>query len=91
MILSTGFETAFMNYITTNLRFPKDEYEELKRIAFIEKRSIASIIRQATSEYKNKRLLHKKNWKNLYNSIVKSAVKIDIPVVELVKQGRKFE
>ena len=80
-----------MNYVTTNLRFPKNEYDEIKRLAFIEKKSVAAILREAARDYKFKKIALRKNWKALYNSIVRSSVKIDGSVVDLVKQGRKFE
>ncbi|MEK7112263.1 MAG: CopG family transcriptional regulator [Patescibacteria group bacterium] len=80
-----------MNYITTNVRLPKEEYEDLKKIAFSQNKSLASLIREATREYKNKSLNNRKARKSLYKLITSSAVEIDVPVTELVHSGRKFE
>lgn len=80
-----------MNYVTTNLRFPKEEYEELKRLAFISNKSIAEIIRLASREYRKRRSFTIKDKMKLFNQMAKSRIKIDISTVDLVKEGRKFE
>ena len=81
-----------MQNISTNIRFRADEYEELKRFAFLAKKSIASVIRDAVSYYKEE-ILHSdaNNRKALFNLVTKSAVTIKTPVVDLVREGRKFE
>jgi len=80
-----------MNYVTTNLRFSKDEYEELRNLAFVEKRSIAKIIRDAVREYRKSKLSTHAQKMKLYNLMAKSRIKINTSTVELVKEGRKFE
>ena len=80
-----------MNYVTTNLRFPKEEYENLRRIAFSEKKSIASIIRDAIRKYKKTNLNIRVQKMKLYRLMSKSRIKINTSTVELVKEGRKFE
>jgi len=81
-----------MNTVATNVRFSVDEYADLKQVAFLTQKSIASIIREAVIHYKaevTKVGLARK--KVLFDSVVGSAVRIDIPVLSLVKEGRKFE
>ncbi len=39
-----------MNWIATNIRFPQDQYQKLKYIAAKERRSIASVVREATAK-----------------------------------------
>lgn len=80
-----------MKYVTTNLRFPKDEYEELKNIAFLQKRSIASLIREAVRNYKKTRYNTRSQKMKLYSLMAKSRIKIKTSTDELVKAGRKFE
>ena len=45
-----------MNWITTNIRFPEEEYMELKMEAAKKRKSVAAIIRE--------RVLPKKKYKN---------------------------
>jgi len=81
-----------MNVVATNVRFPVDEYADLKRLAFLSKKSIASVIREAVTHYKSEASKAGQAKKMaLYDSIVESAVQIDVPVLDLVKEGRKFE
>lgn len=80
-----------MTYVSTNLRFPKEEYEEIKRLAFFGNESIASFIRKAAREYKEKKLSSGKSRKAIFDLIVKSAVRIDVPVAKLIQEGRRFE
>lgn len=80
-----------MNYVTTNLRFPKDEYEDLKNIAFLQKRSIASLIRDAVRNYRKTRYNTRSQKMKLYHLMAKSRIKIKTSTLELVKMGRKFE
>ncbi|OGM24178.1 hypothetical protein A2627_04780 [Candidatus Woesebacteria bacterium RIFCSPHIGHO2_01_FULL_39_28] len=80
-----------MQLVATNVRFPKDEYFELKKLALVEDRSIASLIREATRHYKEQKLASKETQRNLFRLITNSAVKIDIPVTKLISSGRKFE
>lgn len=79
-----------MNTIATNVRFPTDEYKELKLLAFAREQSTASLIRQAVSFY-TKQKLSVKLQVSLAEKLKGVAVKINVPVLELVKDGRKFE
>ena len=80
-----------MNYVTTNLRFSKEDYEELRNIAFTEKRSIASVIRDAVRKYKKNINNTRSQKMKLYKLMADSRIKIKTSTVELVKEGRKFE
>ena len=79
---------TIMNYVATNLRFPRAEYEEIKKLAFIEGKSVSAFIREATRQYKDKRLTDQKSRRSLFDLITKASVKIDIPVAELIETGR---
>lgn len=79
-----------MNTIATNLRFPADEYREIKLLALSEGKSTAALIRHAVSLYKSKRLTSSVRI-NMAEQFRKSAVKIDISALDLIKEGRKFE
>ncbi|MDP3973863.1 MAG: hypothetical protein Q8P92_03440 [Candidatus Daviesbacteria bacterium] len=39
-----------MNWVSTNIRFPEDQYKKLKLKAFKERKSLAKIVREATSK-----------------------------------------
>lgn len=78
-----------MNTIATNVRFPADEYQELKLLAFAQKQSTASLIRQAVAIYKKQKLSVKLQI-SLAEKLKTMAVRIDIPVLELVEEGRRF-
>lgn len=78
-----------MNIIATNVRFPADEYRDLKLLAFAQGQSTASLIRQAVSFYKKQKLSAKLRI-SLAERLRGVSVKIDVPVVELVREGRKF-
>lgn len=79
-----------MNTIATNLRFPADEYREIKLLAFSEGKSTAALIRHAVALYKSKKLTSSVQI-NMVEQFRKSAVKIDISALDLIKEGRKFE
>lgn len=78
-----------MNTIATNIRFPADEYEDIRLLAFAQGQSTASLIRQAVSFYKKQKLSTKLRI-SLVERLKSVSVKIDVPVMELVKEGRKF-
>mgnify|MGYP003395228072 CR=1 FL=1 len=78
-----------MNTVATNVRFPEDDYKELRLLAFAQGQSTASLIRQAVSSYKKQKLLVKLQI-SLAERLKKVSVKIKIPVLELVREGRKF-
>ncbi len=81
-----------MQTIATNISFNKDEYENLKKLALTENKSTANIIRESVKNYHIQKLADEKNKRQkLYNSILKSRVKIDISTVDLVHEGRRFE
>lgn len=79
-----------MNTVATNLRFPADEYREIKLLALSEGKSTAALIRHAVSLYKRKKLTSSVQI-NLAEQFRKSAIKINISVLDLIKEGRKFE
>lgn len=39
-----------MNWVTTNIRFPQEEYQKLKLKAARERKSLAAVIREATAK-----------------------------------------
>lgn len=78
-----------MNTVATNIRFPADEYEEIKLLAFMQGQSVAQVIRNAVKTYKREKIGTKKQI-SLAERMKKVAVKIDIPVLDLVHEGRKF-
>lgn len=83
---------TYMQTIATNIRFNKDEYEVLKRLSFLENRSIANIIRESVKNYHAQKLISEKNKKQkLYNAMLSSRVRIDTSTVDLVHERRKFE
>lgn len=75
--------------IATNIRFPIDEYQELKLLAFSRGESLAKLIREAASWYKKEKFGIKERV-SLAEKLKKLSVKINIPVIDLVKEGRKF-
>lgn len=78
------------NIIATNLRFPVNEYKEIKLLAFSENRSVSALVRHAVSLYKKQRLTSSAKVK-LAERFKKATIRIDTPVLDLVKVGRKFE
>ncbi len=78
-----------MNIVATNLRFPADEYQEIKLLALSEGKSIAAFVRQAVSLYKKRKFTSSVQI-NLAERLKKVAVKINVPVLDLVKEGRRF-
>ena len=79
-----------MNVIATNIRFPKDEYNDLKLLALAEGRSVASIVREATSLYRKGKLGVKRKV-SLLMKMRRAAVKSKVTVLGLIGEGRKFE
>lgn len=63
-----------MNYITTNIRLPEEEYLRLKEEAFNRRRSLAALIREKVS-VKNK---------------VKSPEKLMQEVIRLARENAKY-
>ena len=81
-----------MQTVATNIRFPKHDYEDLRNLAYQEKRSIASLINTAVKEYRFKKLASsRKERLKLFETMSKSRIKIGTSTVDLVKEGRKFE
>lgn len=78
-----------MNTIATNIRFPQDEYRDIKLLALSQGKSTAFVIREAVSWYKRKKLTSKVQI-SIAEKLRKFSVKIDVPVAELIATGRKF-
>ena len=79
-----------MQMVATNVRFPKEDYEELRSLAYQEKVSIASLINKAVREYKFKKLsTSRKNKMKLFNKMLKSRIKIEVSTVDLVGESRR--
>jgi hypothetical protein len=51
MIQWRQLEEAMTEYVTTNIRLPKEVYRELKRRALDEEKSLAEIVRESLVEY----------------------------------------
>lgn len=79
-----------MQTIATNIRFPQDEYREIKLLAFMQGKSTAALIRDAVNLYK-RNTVRAKSKIALVERFRKLSVKINIPVIDLVREGRKFE
>lgn len=77
-----------MQTVATNIRFPKDEYNELKLLAFSEGKSTASVIRDAIFHYKRVKLGTKTKI-SMLEKLRKLSVRIDVPVIDLVREGRR--
>jgi len=81
-----------MQMVATNIRFPKQDYEDLRTLAFQEKTSLASLINTAVKEYKFKKLaVSRKNRIRLFETMKNSRIKINVSTVDLVHEGRKYE
>lgn len=79
-----------MNTVATNLRFSKDEYRDLKLLALAEGESVASLVRKAVSMYAKKKLTTERQI-SIAEELRKYAVRIDVSVLDLVREGRRFE
>ena len=79
-----------MNTIATNIRFPSDEYEQLKTMAFLERKPISKIIRESVRLYKANISSNSPKRMNLFRLMVKSRVKINVPTTDLVSDGRRI-
>lgn len=64
-----------MNWVSTNIRFPEDQYRKLKIKAAKERKSLAKIVREATSgiTVKEERLQKGVNVEKLMREIEKVA------------------
>ncbi len=78
-----------MNIVATNIRFPRDEYRELKLLALSEGKSAAGIIREAVKRYKDQKFNSRVKL-DLAEQARKLSVKIDVPVIDLVRQDRRY-
>lgn len=79
-----------MKTVATNIRFPKQDYEELRGLAYQEKVSLSSLINAAVREYKFKKLSQNRRDKmKLFDRMWKSRIKINTSTVELVRESRK--
>jgi len=80
-----------MNTIATNIRFTRDEYEDLRQLAYLSRTSVAEIVRKSIAHYKNSVVTSVSDRKLLFDKIIGSSVKIRTSTTDLSKQGRKFE
>jgi len=79
-----------MQTVATNIRFPKQDYEELRSLAFQEKTSIASLVNAAIKDYKLKRLASdRKQRLALFEKMKNSRIKINFSTIDLVHEGRR--
>jgi len=79
-----------MQTVATNIRFPVDEYQQLRTLAFLERRSISKLIRDSVKIYKSQVSTTSNNKKlNLFRLMVKSRTKINVPTSQLVADGRQ--
>lgn len=59
-----------MNWVSTNIRFPEDQYRKLKIKAAKERKSLAKVVREATTKVIETRQVPKEKHKNT-NRLVK--------------------
>lgn len=79
-----------MQTVATNIRFPKDEYQELRALAYQENSSIASLVNTAVKEYKFKKLSQNRKDKiKLFDRMWKSRIKINVSTTDLVRESRR--
>ncbi|KKR86688.1 MAG: hypothetical protein UU32_C0012G0006 [Candidatus Woesebacteria bacterium GW2011_GWB1_41_10] len=79
-----------MQTVATNIRFPKEDYEDLRVLAFQENSSIASLVNAAVKEYKLKKLAQDRQDKmELFERMWKSRIKIKTSTTDLVRESRK--
>jgi len=79
-----------MQTVATNIRFPADEYQQLKTLAFLEKRPISELIRDSVRRYKTRASSVDSKRMNLFRLMVKSRIKINVPTLQLVTDGRRI-
>ena len=79
-----------MQTVATNIRFPADEYQQLRMLAFLEKRPISELIRDSVRRYKTQASSVDNKRIDLFRLMVKSRVKINIPTLQLVADGRRI-
>ena len=81
---------SIMQTVATNIRFPADEYQQLRMLAFLEKRPISELIRDSVRRYKTQASSVDNKRIDLFRLMVKSRVKINIPTLQLVADGRRI-
>ncbi|MBI2326629.1 hypothetical protein HYU91_04565 [Candidatus Collierbacteria bacterium] len=79
-----------MQTVATNIRFSPEDYQALRELAFLKKRSIARIVRDAVSQYRLSKTTAIKDRLDLFRLMVKSRIKIDVPTPDLIAEGRKI-
>lgn len=80
-----------MQTVATNIRFPHDEYQQLKTLAFLEKRPVSQLIRDSIKMYKTQKTSLGGNKRlELFRLMVKSRIKVDVSTLELVADGRRI-
>ena len=79
-----------MQTIATNIRFPADEYQQLRTLAFLERRPISQLIRDSVRIYKAQASSVGNKRMDLFRLMIKSRVKINVPTLQLVADGRRI-
>jgi len=79
-----------MNTVATNVRFSQDEYSSVKALAQASGKSVAAVIREALKFYQRQAHVVESS-DDLIRRMEKVSVKIDVPVIDLVREGRKFD
>ena len=79
-----------MQTIATNIRFPADEYQQLRTLAFLERKPISELIRDSVRMYKTQVSSISKKRMGLFRLMVKSRVKIDVSTLQLIANGRRI-
>ncbi len=79
-----------MQTIATNIRFPADEYEQLRTLAFLEKRPISELIRDSVRRYQTQASTVDNKRMDLFRLMVKSRIKINVSTLQLVADGRRI-
>ncbi|MEK7154961.1 MAG: hypothetical protein AAB697_02440 [Patescibacteria group bacterium] len=79
-----------MQTVATNIRFPADEYQQLRTLAFLEKRPISQLIRDSVRIYKAQASSVGNKRMDLFRLMIKSRVKINVPTLQLVADGRRI-
>lgn len=81
-----------MNQVTTPIRLPEEEYKKYRRLALERGTSFAKLVREALRNYGkttgDKEVIKKRmaaaNW------LFRHRIKIDVPIKELIEEGRKI-
>lgn len=77
-----------MSQVATIIRFPEEEYREYRKLALEKNKSFAKLVREALEAYRKK---PNRNKKIAFKRLWKTRVTMDIPLAQLVHEGRRFE